>query len=249
MVGCGHTPMKPLSPYNDIWRGELRLGPSRVLPVAMTVAVTRKDERLEREAPHDKRALAELYVEETGPLAATGTISHYNFAEHRKALHDPHPDREFVELELRGAGGIGGAEADPCAARRHRAALHELLLRVRPAGLGDWDGTLSFLGERVYGDVIQGIVLLKLSRTGACTRRRRGRCDMWSVEARKEEVGRFVLERTGAAREVRHVGQCEVQTRSFVLRREEPQPGTVGWTLGLAPGRPGTGPRMDRCAD
>lgn len=234
--GCGRPPLKPLSSYNDLWRGELRLSSARVVRVQMTIAISRADDRAEREPPHDKRALVEIEVQGAGPVAALGTISHYNFAEYKRESHAPHPDREFVDFEVQGPG-LAAATEDACAIARYVTALRDLMFQVRPAGLGDWGGTLQLLGERVQGNRIQGIVLLKLSRAGKCTHSVKGRCGMWAVEAHSEEVGLFALERAAVAAEIQHLSGREVRTRSFAMAREEEQPGSLSWATRFAPRR------------
>lgn len=231
LVGCAAR-MRPLHRYDDRWTGSMEIGMRRV-PVDVALWVLRHDVT-RMTTPYDRHVFGEVGVDGLGPLAASGTVSHYAWTERGRTTYAPLAEREFVELRVEGPGGmIASAEDRPGAGESYLAAYRMVLDAVHAEAAPDEAGDYSVLlvGE-LRGQSLAGKVLVVESRTGDCERHEGDRCTMWAVESEERAVGTFRVTRAGPAG-VASRGDDFLETDTYrFVRREEGTSG-VSWSVTL----------------
>lgn len=227
LTSCASPPL-PLHPYNQAWRGELRLR-DRTLPLRLRLFVLPGDRA---EATRDEwryqHLFAEIEISGLGPVAAAGSASHNDGT--ARGTYSPYvPGREFLELSTKTANALVDESEHPPTGEpysRRYAAL--LALFSSQSTLPQRE--LVFAGELGPGHRLEGSVFLDESAQGDCVRYVGVECDMWNVRFKETRVGTFSAE-LDPSEPARTVASDVFETPSFRFAREQTPDAGTSWTV------------------
>jgi hypothetical protein len=233
--GCAHQ-LGPLSPYNDHWGGNLQLDGVGTLPLDLRVYVTESDARDPGAEAQGKKAFAELEIDHVGPIAAWGDTSHFDFRKLDQQSHAPIPGREFLVLRSASAGAMVSTNF-PSTQQCYAESLATILSKVAPGVLAAQEqGELELIAELHHDNLLEGIVVLRVSWTGDCAHREQGRCAEWHVGSRTVVMGTFRAARLGPTDGIVRRSPGTINSGRYIFQRSEAPPNGTSWTMSPGPG-------------